>query len=208
MTPTASRTALTVPLTIKLLDLWHAGSGRGQGRSLDAVVVVDADGLPYLPGRQLRGLLRDAVRCLQAWGHAPDGTEVRLFGAEVPAADADLRLHRSQPGRLAVSSAVLPADEAAWLRSDAGSKTVPHLFVEVFSTAINTNGVAEDSTLRGIQMTVPLTLLAELELWADDPAQAQQDWQLLADAAALVQHVGAHRSRGAGRARLCLGKPE
>jgi hypothetical protein len=197
-------TLLNHLLKVELLDLWHAGSGRGQGRALDAVVMVDHDGLPYLPGRQLKGLLREAVHCLQAWGHVPQGTELRLFGGQADANTGDLRLLRSQPGALAVSNAVLDAGEAGWLRSAPGRQALPHLFVEVFSTAIDGEGVAAETSLRGIQMTVPLTLYAPIDLSSSDPAQASADLANLQRAAGLVQQVGAYRSRGAGRARLSL----
>lgn len=196
--------AHTRAMTVEVLDLWHAGSGRGQGRSLDAVVVVDPQGLPYLPGRQLKGLLRDAVNCLEHWGHAPAGTTTNLFGGETNAEAEDLRLRRSQPGRVHVSNATLTQAERNWLASDTGRQQVPRLFVEVFSTAIDEHGVAKDQSLRGIQMVVPMTLHATLTLDAPDAQQAAPLWAVLRQAAQLVQHVGAHRSRGTGRARLSL----
>jgi hypothetical protein len=65
-------------------------------------------------------------------------------------------------------------------------------------------GVAKDQTLRAIQMVVPMTLHATLTLDVSDPQQAAPLWAVLKQGAQLVQHVGAHRSRGAGRARLNL----
>ena len=195
---------LNQTVKVELLDLWHAGTGRGQGRALDAVVMTDHQGLPYLPGRQLKGLLRDAMHCLETWGHVLEGTELRLFGGQSAADDNDLRLRRSQPGSLAVSNAALDSNELAWLCSDAGRQALPHLFVEVFSTAINHDGVAAEGSLRGVQMTVPLTLYAQIDLSAGNAAQASADMAHLKQAAGLVQQVGAYRSRGAGRARLSL----
>ncbi|MEJ2682664.1 MAG: RAMP superfamily CRISPR-associated protein [Gammaproteobacteria bacterium] len=48
-------------LKITFLDYWHAGGSHGQGFHTQATVARDHDGLPYLPGRTLKGLLRDAV---------------------------------------------------------------------------------------------------------------------------------------------------
>lgn len=194
----------TCPLTVELDDLWHAGSGRGQGRVLDAVPVVDAEGLPYLPGRQLKGLLRDALRCLETWGHAPAGTEARLFGGEAQGTAQDLRLRRSEPGCVAVSNAVLGDAERQWLCSPDGRRLMPELFRDVFSTAIDEHGTANDQSLRGMQVVVPVRLQAQVRLEAADEAAARVDLEHLRRAAALVQHVGAKRSRGYGRARLVL----
>ncbi len=65
-------------------------------------------------------------------------------------------------------------------------------------------GVAEDEKLRAIKMVGPMTLHATLTLDVSDAQQAAPLWAVLKQAAQLVQHVGAHRSRGAGRARLSL----
>ncbi len=191
-------------LQVQVHDLWHAGSGRGHGQALDAVVVVTPDGLPYLPGRQLRGLWRDAMQCLEAWGHVPAGTTLRIFGGEADADRDDSGRIRRREGLLNLSSARLSAEEEAWLRSPAGRAAVPHLFTEVFSTAINEDGVAQDHSLRGAQMTMPMDLQAEVELLSTDGTEGQADWAILQRAAALVQQVGASRSRGAGRATLTL----
>lgn len=81
---------------------------------------------------------------------------------------------------------------------------MPHLFVQVFSTAIDQRGVAREASLRGMQMVVPMVLNAPVELHAGDGANPRDAWKLLQHAAGLIQHVGAGRSRGAGRARLAL----
>src|SRR5690606_24392052 len=48
-------------IELELLSPWHVSSGRGRGASADLTVVRSSGGLPYLPGRALRGLLREAV---------------------------------------------------------------------------------------------------------------------------------------------------
>jgi hypothetical protein len=191
-------------LQLQIHDLWHAGGGRGHGHALDAVVVVTPQGLPYLPGRQLRGLWRDAVQCLEAWGHVPEGTTLRIFGGDADAGRDDGGRRERRDGQLSLSSARLSADEEAWLCSPEGRSAVPHLFTEVFTTAINADGVALDHSLRGAQMMLPMALRADVELSSTDPAQAKADWEALQRAAMLVQQVGASRSRGAGRATLTL----
>jgi CRISPR/Cas system CSM-associated protein Csm3 (group 7 of RAMP superfamily) len=47
-------------LTIDIRGYWHSGTGRGSGSHLDALVDTAHDGLPYLSGRHIKGLLRDA----------------------------------------------------------------------------------------------------------------------------------------------------
>ena len=54
-------------LTFTLLSYWHAGTGAGRGGDADAVVQRDDDGLPYLPGKSVKGLIRDAVETYAAF---------------------------------------------------------------------------------------------------------------------------------------------
>ena len=188
----------TATLHIDLRHYWHAGGGRGAGAVLDAVVHRDPNGLPVLPGRHLKGLLRDACLRAEAWrweGFAP-GTAERLFGRP-----ADER-QPSEPGALRVTDATLPGDVAAWLASESGRGSLPHLFRSLYATAIeHESGTARDRSLRGIEVTVPLTLTARIETV---PGRTPPEgWPHLLDAVLpLIDAVGAHRSRGLGRAVL------
>ena len=47
--------------TIKFRSFWHAGSGVATGMEKDSQVIRNADGLPFLPGRTLKGLLKDSA---------------------------------------------------------------------------------------------------------------------------------------------------
>ena len=48
-------------LKIDIQSYWHPSTGRGQGSDVDALAHRDKDGIPCLPGRTIKGLLRDAV---------------------------------------------------------------------------------------------------------------------------------------------------
>lgn len=191
-------------LHIDIRHYWHAGGGRGAGAVLDAIVHRDPDGLPVLPGRHLKGLLRDACLRAEAWkweGFTP-GLAHQLFGR--PAGDNQ----PSEPGALRVTDATLPPELTAWLTWDGendprgGKCYLPYLFRSLYATAIeHDSGTAHGKTLRGIEVTVPLALTARVE---PVPGRAPPEgWPgLLADVLPLIDAVGAHRSRGLGRAVL------
>ena len=40
---------------------WHCGSGLAAGADLDALVVKDKEDLPFIPGKTIKGLVREAV---------------------------------------------------------------------------------------------------------------------------------------------------
>ena len=54
-------------VVVNISGWWHAGTGRGGGEDADALVARDCHGLPFLPGRHLKGLLRDACFRLERW---------------------------------------------------------------------------------------------------------------------------------------------
>ena len=179
-------------ITFRFLSYWHAGTGRGEGARLDAVVARDADGLPLLPGRSVKGLMREGVQLLEDGGHVPNGTTARFFGA---AADEHSRRFDSSPGELRFSDAVL--NDPSLKRLAAEDRR--GLFEEVASTRIAENGLADDETLRRIEVTVPLTLQAVAE------SETTDNWiKVLQLAAPLVRAAGSGRHRGFGRVAVSV----
>ena len=73
-----------------------------------------------------------------------------------------------------------------------------HLFVVIESTAIDSNGLAKDQSLRQIEATVPLTLYAAIE---DFPADDQSINQLLS-CFQWIKKMGSNRTRGFGRCQF------
>ena len=79
------------------------------------------------------------------------------------------------------------------------------LYRRHFSTAIeHESGTALEKSLRGIEIIVPLTLYADIECLNGNNELVGHWAEILRDALALVRAVGAHRSRGLGRAVLDL----
>jgi len=193
-------------IELEMLDYWHAGTGRGSGHALDALVIRDAAGLPFLPGKTLRGLLRDALQRLEQWGCAPDdappGITARLFGGRASMDGARTR-DEVAAGVLFVSDARLPDDVRQWLAHEDQRPLRAALFREHFSTAINKYGAAREKSLRGMEVAVPLTLQAELALLPGARLDEACDWRRAVRAALpLIRSVGAKRSRGFGRCVL------
>lgn len=192
-------------LIIEILSDWHPGTGRGSGFYLDAVVYKDPDGLPRLPGRTLKGLLRDALERAERWQWPgiPEGTTWQFFGSRGQSRDPHRQRDEnlSDAGALRVSDACLPPEVADYLKSQPGRRLIDHLYREHFSTAIDhASGVAKSKSLRGMEVIVPLTLEARISLI---PGRELANWQeTLVGVLPLINAVGAHRTRGFGRAHL------
>lgn len=184
-------------LKIDIVSFWHPGTGRSTGNHLDAQTHSDADGLPCLPGKHIKGLLRDAMERAEAYGwYDREHVTSTLLGRR-----PDKR-HPSAPGQIRVGNAS-PADNVRQylIRHPQARR---HLYREHYSTSINPlTGVAETGTLRGIETIVPMTLYAPLvplgESLHDTGFNA-----LIELALPLINAVGGYRNRGFGEADVTL----
>ena len=176
-------------------------SPNGSGNLLNALVVKDAADLPILPGRTVKGLVRDAVWKAETWGHLPEGASERLCGRSTILKPA--HPNECEPGALAFDNATLPADLAAWLSHSSQKETREGLFGELHATAIEVESSrAVSGSLRGIEVTVPLVLRADLDVIYPDRAG---DWMNeLKTALPLLRGLGGSRHRGLGRVVVTL----
>ena len=199
-------------LKIDIQSYWHPGTGLGHGSHVDASTHRTANGLPGLPGRTLKGILRDAVTRWEQFelAEAEEYTETvnsvmlaeRLFG---PDADAE----EKWPGLLRINDAELADDVQYYLLNKANKQLLPGLYRTLHATAIDQqSGTARHDSLRGMEVVVPLTLYAGVEeipgrRLAND--RLSSDWvDTLRASLSLIQAVGAHRTRGLGRAEVTL----
>lgn len=185
-------------LRIDMHAEWLVSGERDRSSGADAAQVRDRDGYPYIPGRSVKGLLREGgemlVTCL---GDRARLDLLRLFGSE---ADA---------GCIAVGDALLPRDTCDMLVEVApvdSAHPSDQLTTVLARTAIDPQtGSAKDHSLRFLEATIPgLALFSRLSV----PEKADLDF--LAAAAGLVKHLGSGRHRGLGRCALSVleaGKP-
>lgn len=189
---------MSYQLKIDIQSYWHPGTGSGRGADVDAIVYRDANGLPRLPGKSLKGILRNAFsrwKNLTQTDNAKPSAD-QLFGAGADDGDTWFGLIR-------VSDAVLADDICYHLLKN--QELVTGLYRTLHATAIKyETGTAVNKSLRGIEVVIPLTLYATLD---EVPIALHKtpNWhELIRPSLSLIQAVGAHRSRGLGRAVVTL----
>lgn len=199
-------------LKFQLSSYWHIGSGVGGDAVADSVVQRDAHGLPTIPGRTIKGLLRDAMSLASLSGRVAPERVAKWFGSPLPGHDGassddhevlleDARF-ATEEGVLWFGSAQLPESWRKWAGSLDDPRSEPalrSLYTHLASTAIDQEGVARDHTLRVVEVTVPMDLEAEV-LGPDDAA-----W--VADLEAclpILRSLGSRRNRGLGRVGVRL----
>jgi hypothetical protein len=195
---------MTLHLSIDILSFWRVGTGKGVAGRLDAMCHRDELGFPILPGKNLRGLLRDAV----AQAHALCWTAVcpdALFGSRAGVHDdADDLPDATVPGVLRVGNAMLPSIDMCVISEN--PERIAQLFAVRRATAmVSDRGVAMPRSLRFEEVAVPVGLHARLDPMGVMPA----DWQdALIVAAPLIRAIGSGRTRGLGRCRTVCSRVE
>ena len=176
----------TIKYEIEFYSNWHCGSGLAAGADVDALVIKDGNGLPYVPGRTLKGLLREAISILSD----DKDTISTIFGVS---GDED----NHQIGSSFFGNATLPSTESKYIVEQG---LAPHLYQTFASTSIDENGIAKDNTLRKIETVVPCKLEGEILNVPEDAVQ------IMEDAMNYIKRMGTGRNRGYGRCKISVGK--
>lgn len=195
---------MQINLEFNIQSYWHIGTGQEGGAYADALTLKDEQKLPYLPGKSIKGLLRDAFYKAKDnnWftGQLENNDNLidLLFGQENPEGT-------NKQGLLQISSARLSEDEITFLAKNKQAKSM--LYKITYATAIEPKtGVAKDTSLRSTEVTIPMTLTASISLNTAHPAYKIVGNQLndqfsnwLDLALSLITEIGAKRHRGLGK---------
>jgi CRISPR/Cas system CSM-associated protein Csm3 (group 7 of RAMP superfamily) len=180
------------------IETWSpvgVGNGFGSAGIADREVVADAYGLPFFPGRRLKGLLRDGYRALDVCENLQPCAEDILFG----------RPGATDAGLLRIGDATLDgaAELRTWLRENQflTSQTVldAHTVLRQQTKIDQTTGTAAKNTLRIVRC-----LRAGLRFHAPVAELPESGVRAMALAAAAVQTAGVSRNRGTGQVKCAL----
>ena len=177
---------ICITYEIEFFNYWHIGSGLSSGAEADAVVLKNNQNLPYVPGKTIKGLLRDALEEIAEIQAQKVSLEQinEIFGNKETMANIQ------NNGVAFFSNAELSDNEASWIKKE---KLSPYLYELKSYTALNENEVAKNGSLRTIEVCKPLSLFGTIELdkkeYVDLIEMALQ-WQ---------KSIGLNRNRGLGR---------
>lgn len=180
-------------LRIEFQSDWHIGTGAGIPGSVDRQVLRDPQGLPYVPGKTLTGILRDAAEFVAdvRGGNAID-LPSKIFGAQSESDSC------AMAAKIGISSAEFPGEIRDYiLRNDLTSAL---FHVQPGIKIDNETGCAQEDHLFSLEkVRRDCVLYAEvvfMEELSDD------EMKLLDDAVKAVRRIGGKRRRGAGLCNL------
>ncbi len=171
---------------------WHCGSGLAAGADVDAVVVKDKCGLPFVPGKTIKGLVREAVEEIRGFkGVECDAAFVETFGYF----EEDKK--EMKRGKAFFTNAELHKTEKDAITAN---KVERFMYRSIASTAIDENGIAKEHSLRKIEVVVPCILYGEI---IDVPENMAEE---IINAFKYIKRLGQNRNRGLGRCTISMEK--
>ena len=185
-------------MTTKLLRIefqsdWHIGTGAGIPGSVDRQVLRDTQGLPYVPGKTLTGIIRDAAEFVaDIRGGSFKNLPSKIFRSQ-PESES-----RAASAKIGISSAEFPKEIRDYILSNNLSSSL--FYVQPGIKINSETGCTEKDHLfslekvrRGCVLYAEVVFMEEL---------SGDEMNLLNDAVKAVRKIGGKRRRGAGLCKL------
>ncbi len=189
-------------LTIRFLSDYSVGSGIGDGYHADSLIARDQDDIPYLPGRAIKGALREGAALISRYQKDFKKIDELFFGTRSYDSDTN------KSGIISVSSGRLSNDLRQLLLSYEGQERqemVANLVQIRAQTALEENKQTKKGSLRGIECGVAgLEYEADISCEIPDGYDRQFTEQYLFCVCAAAKGMGYGRSRGFGEAEYTL----
>jgi CRISPR/Cas system CSM-associated protein Csm3 (group 7 of RAMP superfamily) len=167
---------------------WHCGSGLSSGADVDLLVIKDKNKLPFIPGKTVKGLVREAVEEIHSFAGLSLDLK-KVFGIEENVKE---KIESGQ-GCCFFTNAEINED----LRKSIVSNNLQdYLYRSLASTAIDKNGIAEEHSLRKMEVCVPCELEGEILDVPDDFLE------IMEKGLKFIKRLGQNRNRGLGRCSI------
>ncbi|MBR4518259.1 MAG: hypothetical protein IKO65_04575 [Victivallales bacterium] len=173
---------------IEFFSPWLCGSGMGGGDDADYRPLLDANGLPFVPGKTIKGLLREAATAI---GCNNELTE-KIFGRASTRQDGVRG--DSTEGTAHFSNAEIPPETQLKILQD--TKLADELLLGRYFTQIEANGQVKDKSLRRGEYAVPMRLEGRIY------GVEESERTMLEQCMGYIKQLGTQRSRGFGRCRM------
>lgn len=177
----------TITYNITFYSYWHPGGKDGANMNYDNAVLKDKEGLPYIGGKTIKGLILDGARFVNKYHNklVSDDFISKVFG------EPDSSYSQENSGIIfnKFSSVQIPDKIDNSLKS--------FLFDNIQNTAIINNKQPKKHSLRTTEVVIPLTLIGKIENFTEDE-------QMLKYALQAVKKLGEKRTRGLGRCKITI----
>ena len=148
------------------------------------LVIKDCQGLPYVPGKTIKGLLREAATVLSC----PKVFVDKIFGVSGDEVNP-------QAGDAYFDNATFPQTESDYIVNE---NLTSYLYQSFASTAIDDQGIGKNTSLRKVETVVPCKLEGSILCVPDDAVSR------LIELMKYIKRIGVGRNRGFGRCQFTI----
>lgn len=185
----------TILYKIEFFNYWHSGSGLSGSTYADNVVNKTERNLPFIPGKTLKGLLRDAAERMNELNPKLISDEFikEVFGERSDEKQAT----KEDEGKAFFTNALLSENLSNKVSNDKNNLS-DSFYTVLSSTRIDENGQADDGSLRQLEVTIPVTLYGSIEQFPEGYRQEIQycmSW---------IKEMGQNRNRGLGKCKFSI----
>lgn len=186
---------MNINYSVDIHSYWHCGSGLSAGADVDLLAIKDKEGMPFIPGKTVKGLLREAVSELTALKEGKCSFEVsedfiKTFGHVLSSYETGKASTEMYKGEAFFSNAELTPQERKEIIS---GQLSDYLFDAISQTAIDDKGIAVEHSLRKTQVALPCKLHGRITDVPDNYADT------IKEAMGFIKCLGMGRNRGLGR---------
>lgn len=177
---------------IEFFNYWHAGSGLSGSTYADDIVNKTENELPFIPGKTIKGLLRDAADNINYFNKEMVSDEFikNIFGARADEGNTNYL----EEGKAFFSNAGLSKTLSKEIIK---ASFANELYTVISSTKIDENGQAIKSSLRQMEVTIPLTLYGNIE----NAGQYEKEFDYCFG---WIKQIGQNRNRGLGKCKFSI----
>jgi len=163
---------MTIFYKVIFLDYWHLSSGLSGGAKFDNFVIKDKYNLPYIPGKTIKGILREIAE------KKDKNFTKKYFGED------------DKQGEAFFSNCEIEEKESIIINN-----LQEYLYDTVTFTRLE-NKIAMDNSLREIEVVVPVILKGEIK------NIEKKDVEIMKNILMSVKRMGLNRNRGFGRCKI------
>lgn len=192
---------MKIDYEITFLSDWHCGSGLSGGGDSDAKLIRDDNGMPYIPGKTMKGLLSDACKEIARDSNVLDlGNIEDLFGKDayiesITSADGKKIEKQMQSKQSKINVTNVKIQEVDY-NDIVNNQLQNNLYKNITSTRIDLLGVADDKSLREMEVCMPITLTGTIEI------EEENHKQIVYNGLQWLRAIGMNRNRGLGRCKI------
>lgn len=184
---------MIIEYKIDFFSFWICSAGFSPILGNKALATKDSDGLPYIPGKTIKGILKENVKKMIDWKYSGDDESQNCSRNMLKEACKSLFGCQTKTGTAHFSDATLPEEERSYIIS---TGTQRFLFFETAHQNSTNKQTYE------LEVVIPCTLYGYIYIPSQTYNNISVITDLFHDSFGYIKRIGLHRKTGYGRCQI------